>query len=155
MFFYYLTFEYSDDLVKLISLRDPSDQKLWELRFEYDDRKNITKGEIWRRETVSGELKLLFYNDYKYYSQGKMFLHSVYNEKKELEEKTYYTPEGVKKRFERYRDGGNRVQYYVLHFYQNNNEVRREVYSASDVLLEIVEVEQPAATNRQQQGQTG
>lgn len=160
MFFYYLTYEFTDDLVKTVVFHDTNDQKLWEIRYEYDQRKNITKTEIWRREIETGEMKLLFYNEYQYYAQGKMFRHSIFNSRKELEERTYYTPEGVKKRFERYRDGGTQVQYYVIHFFQNNNEIRREVYSSSDVLLEIIDmnagaqagaaVQQPAQPARPQ-----
>ncbi len=137
MFFYYVTYDIADGLVKSYILRDPSDQKLWQVKFEYDNGKNIVKNEIWKRETVTGELKLLFYNTYQYYNQGKMFLHSRYDKNKELEEKTYYTPEGAKKRYERYR-GNGKLQYYIVYFYQNGKETKREVYSESDVLLEII-----------------
>ncbi len=137
MFFYYITYEYSDDIVNSFILRDPTDQKLWQVKFEYDDKKNITKNEIWKRETVSGELKLLFYNTYQYYAQGKMFVHTRYDNNKEMEEKTYYTPQGLKKRYERYK-GNGKLQYYTVYFYQNGKEIRKEVYSASDVLLEII-----------------
>lgn len=142
MFYYYITFEYQDVLVKSMTLRDQTDQKLWEIRFTYDDKKNIVKGEVWKRETVTGELKLLFFNEYQYYNQGKMFLHMIYNKLKELEEKTYYTPNGKKKRFERYRSGGKLLQYYIVFFYAGNNETKREVYSASNVLLQIIDMRQ-------------
>lgn len=140
MFFYYITFDYTDDLVNTMVLRDPSDQKFWKITFEYDNRKNITKSEIYRRETETGELKKVFVNKYKYYNQGKLFLHTRLNEEDRLEEKTYYTPGGKKKRYERYSVDGKKMQYYIVYFYQGNEEQRREVYSESDVLIEIIDM---------------
>jgi hypothetical protein len=140
MFFYYITFEYSDDLIKSYTLRDQSDQKFWKVAFEYNQAKSVTKSEVSKREITTGELKKVFHNEYKYYPGGKMFLYAVYDANSEVEEKTYYTGGGLKKRYERYEAGGKRLQYYIVHFYNGNNERKREVYSATDVLLEVVDV---------------
>ena len=146
MFFYYITFEYSDDLVKSYTLRDQSDQKFWQVKFDYDASKSIVKSEILRREITTGELKKLFHNQYKYYSGKKMFLHTLYDANSDVEEKTYYTNSGLKKRYERYVTGGKRLQYYIVHFYNGNKETKREVYSATDVLLEVISLNESVAS---------
>jgi len=137
MYFYYITFEYKDDELKLITLRDITDQKLWEIRYFYSNTKKIVKSEVYKRETETGELFLVFFNQYRYYYNGKIFVHSLYNKRSELEERTYYMDNENKKRYERYMQGGKELQYFIIYSYDGITDFR--VYSPTNVLLKVVD----------------